>query len=97
MKKSISIASEAEAGKRGIYFDEQPSHRIRETELERALADARRNFWKADVDNGTQLGARLYRMLSGSGGQIDKLLEDSLQQGEPLSLLLDINKPSRGE
>jgi tetratricopeptide (TPR) repeat protein len=29
-------------------------------------------------------------MLNGSGGQIDKLLEDSLQQGKALSLLLDI-------
>ena len=90
MKKSISIDSEGEAGKRGIYFDEQPSHHIRETDLEQALTDARQNFWKTDADNGTQLGTRLYRMLSGSGGQIGKLLDESLQQGESLSLLVDI-------
>ncbi|MDB4444406.1 hypothetical protein N9174_03620, partial [bacterium] len=85
MKKLISIDSEGEDGKRGIYFDEQPSHHIRETELQQALTDARRNFWKTDADNGAQLGTRLYRMLSGSGGQIDKLLDESLQQGESLS------------
>ena len=90
MKKSISIDSQGEAGKRGIYLDEQPSHHIRETELDQALTDARQNFCKTDADNGAQLGTRLYRMLSGSGGQIDKLLDESLQQGEPLSLLLDI-------
>ena len=90
MKKSISIDSQGAAGKHGIYLDEQPSHHIRETELDQALTDARQNFWKTDADNDAQLGTRLYRMLSGSGGQIDKLLDESLQQGEPLSLLLDI-------
>lgn len=90
MQKTISIASEEAAGKRAIMLNEQPSHHIRAPELQAILTDARRNFWKHDADNGRQLGSQLYQLLNGSGGQIDQLLADSSQQGEPLSLLLKI-------
>ena len=79
MQKTISIASAEEAGRRAISFDQQPSHRFRETELQQALAEARHNLWKSDAANGKQLGRQLYRQLNGSGGQLDQLLEESLQ------------------
>ena len=60
MKKSISIDSEGEAGKRGIYLDEQSSHHIRETELDQALTDARQNFWKTSSHLLSDQAMRLY-------------------------------------
>ena len=90
MNAHISIDEKVHDVKRMIYFNEQPSHTIRESELDHSVQDARSNLWKVYEESGIELGTQLYWLLNGSGGKFDQLLEQATATGEPLMLYLKI-------
>ena len=90
MKAKISINDQTLDGKRTIYFDDQHSLNINESELEKTLHTARLNFWKENEKSGLELGEDLYKLLNGCGGKLDHLLEQARLKGNPLALYLKI-------
>src|SRR5215467_4008525 len=90
MQVAIKIDPRVADDKRAVYWNEELSHHIDESDVQQALQEARKDAWKSSVTDGTALGAQLYEMLNGSGGQLSAAVKDASQKGEPLHLYLDI-------
>ena len=90
MQVAIKIDPRVADDKRAVYWNEELSHHIDESDVQQALQEARTNTWKSSAADGTALGVRLYEMLNGSGGQLSAVVKEASQKGEPLHLYLDI-------
>src|SRR5215510_8721107 len=90
MQVAIKIEPHVADDKRAVYWNEELSHHIDESDVQQALQKARTNAWKSSATDGTALGVRLYEMLNGSGGQLSAVVKEASQKGEPLHLYLDI-------
>ena len=90
MDVAIRIDAEASDGKRNVFWNDELSHHVQETELRAILEDARSNLWKSSEQNGLVLGSRLYQVVNGSGRQLDAALTESRNQGTPLHISLDV-------
>ncbi len=90
MDVTVKIAAECIDGKREVFFNDEPSHHVRDSELKETLTESNYNFWKTDSANGAELGRELYRFLNGSGGHLNDAIEASRLSGEQLNLYLEI-------
>jgi tetratricopeptide (TPR) repeat protein len=92
MKAHIHISPDIIDNKRAIIWNEMPSHHVEEEDIQECLNEARNQLWKPSPLEGARLGARLYRILNGSGGMLATHIRDCRAQGE--SLYLYIGLPS---
>ncbi len=90
MKTTIRIDSETTEEKRPVFWNDELSHHIIEEEIQTILRESAKNLWKSDPENGADIGTRLYRFLNGTGGQLQSVVRESRQKGDPLYLYLDI-------
>jgi hypothetical protein len=90
MKVVVTIAKEPSEGKRAILRDGIISHHVDESMIQSALKDSATQQWKSNPGVGADLGTRLFRVLNGTGGELQSVLKEAHRTGEPLSLYLEI-------
>ncbi len=90
MKITIRIDAEAQDNRRKVFADDIPSYHLTDEELQSLLRESGKGFWKKDQQVGANIGGELFRILNGSGRQLERIVNDAFKTGKPLELYLDI-------
>ncbi|MBF0320480.1 MAG: tetratricopeptide repeat protein [Nitrospirae bacterium] len=86
----IKIADKAEgATRRDVLYEGVKSHDIDEAALQVVIERAKLELWKSDRDEGIAIGEKLYDFINGSGGKLNKIINDTVSRRENLYIYLD--------
>ncbi len=70
-----------------VLWNDELSHHVAAADVAELLSEARKGFWRNNAASGAMLGARLYELFNGSGGHVERALQDVYHNGQPLTLI----------
>lgn len=87
---AVRLSQEVKDSHRGIFYNDAPSHHIHENDFKKLLNKSKTQLWKIDPSKGADIGKDIYRLFNGTGGSLQKFIDESFDTGNPLHLYLNI-------